>query len=84
MNQGKPVFSDSYLGLELYQVQSQQAVGPDKHTLKVAFDYGGAGGARGAGGKASLFIDGQKVGEGRIFQMQANTFSFERYGRHRG
>lgn len=58
-------------------MEASQEIPAGKHTLKVAFDYDGAGGARGAGGKASLFIDGEKVGEGNISKTQANTFSLD-------
>jgi arylsulfatase len=77
VNQGKPVFSYNFLGLELYQVEGTRAVGAGKHSLKVAFDYNGEGGARGAGGTATLFIDGEKVGEGKVAKTHPNTFSLD-------
>ena len=77
VDQGKPAFSYNFLGLELYQVEGTRAIADGKHQLKVAFDYGGAAGARGAGGKATLYIDGEKVGEGNIPKTQANTFSLD-------
>jgi arylsulfatase len=77
VNQGKPVFSYNFLGLELYQVEGTRAVGAGKHSLKVAFDYNGKGGARGAGGTATLFIDGEKVGEGKVAKTHPNTFSLD-------
>ena len=73
---GTPVFTYNFLGLELHQVEGTRAIPDGKHTLKVAFDYGGAG-ERGAGGKASLFIDGEKVGEGNVAKTHANTFSLD-------
>jgi arylsulfatase len=73
---GTPVFTYNFLGLELYQVEGTRAIPDGKHKLKVAFDYSGAG-ARGAGGKASLFIDGEKVGEGKVAKTHANTFSLD-------
>lgn len=77
VNQGKPVFSYNFLGLELYQVEGTRAIGQGKHSLKVAFDYNRQGGARGAGGTATLFIDGEKVGEGKVAKTHANTFSLD-------
>jgi arylsulfatase len=77
MNHGKPVFSYNFLGLELYKVEGTQAVEAGQHTLKVGFEYDGQGGARGAGGKVNLFIDGKKVGEGQVEKTQANTFSLD-------
>jgi arylsulfatase len=63
--------------LELYKVEGTQAVEAGQHTLKVGFEYDGQGGARGAGGKVNLFIDGKKVGEGQVEKTQANTFSLD-------
>jgi arylsulfatase len=77
VNQGKPVFSYNFLGLELYQVEGTKAVGQGKHSLKLAFDYSGERGARGAGGTATLFIDGEKVGEGKVAKTHPNTFSLD-------
>ncbi len=77
MNQGKPVFSYNFLGLELYKIEGTQSVEPGQHTLKVAFDYNGQGGARGAGGKVNLYIDGKLAGEGRVDKTQANTYSLD-------
>lgn len=77
MNQGKPVFSYNFLGLEMYKVEGSQAVSPGVHTLKVAFDYEGQGGNRGASGNVNLFINGKKVGEGHVGKTHANTFSLD-------
>jgi arylsulfatase A-like enzyme len=77
VNQGKPVFSYNFLGLELFQVSATRAVGDGKHSLKVAFDYQAAEGVRGGGGTASLYIDDEKVGEGSIGKTHANTFSLD-------
>lgn len=77
MNQGKPVFSYNFLGLELYKAESKEAVPLGKHTLKVAFDYNGKAGTRGAGGNVNLFMDGKKVGEGQVGKTHPNTFSLD-------
>jgi arylsulfatase len=65
--------------LEVFRVAGNQAMGDGKHTLKVAFDYDatkGVGG-RGAGGVATLYIDGKKVGEGQIGKTHPNVFSLD-------
>ncbi|MFN9343436.1 MAG: arylsulfatase [Planctomycetota bacterium] len=77
VNHGKPAFTYNFLGLELYQVESSRPVADGKHTLKMVFDYGGNAAARGAGGKASLYIDGEKVGEGNVAKTHPNTFSLD-------
>jgi arylsulfatase len=73
---GKPMYSYNYLGLEMFQVTGQQSMSPGPHTLTMSFAYDGQG-KRGAGGKATLLIDGKKAGEGRIEKTHANTFSLD-------
>jgi arylsulfatase len=70
------MYSYNFLGLEVFQVAGSQAMSDGKHTLKMAFDYDASEG-RGAGGTATLFIDGKKVGEGKIGKTHANIFSLD-------
>ncbi len=77
VDHGKPVYSYNFLGLQLFQVVGTQTMSDGKHSLRVAFDYEGAGGARGAGGVARIFIDDKPVGEGKIGKTQANVFSLD-------
>ena len=44
--------------------------------MKLDYDKG----CRGAGGKASLFIDAKKVGEGRIGRTHPNVFTLDDTG----
>jgi arylsulfatase len=74
---GKPAYSYNFLGLELFQVEAQKSIPAGKHTLKVAFDYDAEGGKRGGGGKVELYIDQEKVGEGRVGKTHANVFSLD-------
>jgi arylsulfatase len=60
----------------MFQVTGQQSMSPGPHTLTMSFAYDGQG-KRGAGGKATLLIDGKKAGEGRIEKTHANTFSLD-------
>jgi arylsulfatase len=76
VDHGRPMYSYNFLGLEVFQVAGSQAMSDGKHTLKMAFDYDASQG-RGAGGTATLFIDGKKVGEGKIGKTQANVFSLD-------
>ncbi|HET9700912.1 MAG TPA: hypothetical protein VFP70_08340, partial [Burkholderiales bacterium] len=46
---------------------------PGKSTLVFQFDYDGGGPAK--GGKGTLFVNGEKVAEGRIAHTQAGIFS---------
>ena len=72
LKDGKPTYTYNWLGLEQFTVASKQKVAKGKHTLKVDFDYDGG---RGAGGTASIYLDNDKVGEGRVAKTEANVFS---------
>jgi arylsulfatase len=68
---GRPVFVGNFLNRSLTRVTSKKplAAGPVKLRAEFAYDGGGLG----KGGKLSLFVNGQKVGEGRMEQTQAIT-----------
>jgi arylsulfatase len=74
MKEGKPVYAYNWLGLEQFTITSKQKVPPGKHALKFDFAYDGG---RGAGGKGSLYLDGKKVGEGKIAKTHSNTFGID-------
>jgi len=73
MKDGKPAYTYNFLGLARYTIVAPQALppGPAKVTLDFAYDGGGPG----KGGKATLYVNGDSVAEGRIEQTQANIFS---------
>lgn len=65
---GKPMFAYAFSNQaqHKYVVKSTEALTPGKHEVKFEFAYDGGG--IGKGGTGTLFIDGRKVGEGRIEQ----------------
>lgn len=79
VDHGKPIYTYNFLGLEVFRVSGNQAMSDGKHTIKMAFDYDKttAAGGRGAGGKATLYLDGKMIGEGTISKTHANTFSLD-------
>jgi arylsulfatase A-like enzyme len=69
---GKPAYTYNHVGLHQYTVNSTEALAPGKATIKLEFAYDGG---RGKGGTATLYINGKKVGSGRVEQTNANIFS---------
>jgi arylsulfatase len=70
---GKPKYCYNFFGLSYYYVESTQAIPAGKHQVRMEFAYDGGGLAK--GGTVSLFIDGQKVGEGRVEMTEPFGFS---------
>ncbi len=73
MNEGKPAYTYNWFGLEVYTIQSPQAIDSDGAEIKLTFDYDGGG--TGKGGVARLFVDDRQVAEGRIGKTQPLVFS---------
>jgi arylsulfatase len=73
MKEGRLKYCYNWVGLQRYTVASDQSVSPGKATLR--FEFTSDGEKLGAGGKGALFVNGQKVGEGRIDHTNAFMFS---------
>ncbi|TWU31105.1 arylsulfatase [Novipirellula artificiosorum] len=73
MDQGKPAYTYNWFGLKSYTVASSKAIDKDKAEIKLVFDY--EGGGTGRGGQATIFVDGEKVAEGRIDKTQPAVYS---------
>ncbi len=76
---GKPVYTYNYLGLESYSVTGDSVLPDGEATIKVEFAYdGGMTNGRpalGAGGTATIFVNDQQVGTGRIDKTQFAAWS---------
>ncbi|MBP8303551.1 MAG: arylsulfatase [Phycisphaerae bacterium] len=70
---GKLKYCYNFLGLKRFFVEGTKAIPAGKHQARMEFAYDGGGLAK--GGAVSLYIDGQKVGEGRIEMTQPFAFS---------
>jgi arylsulfatase A-like enzyme len=70
---GVPAYHYNFLGLQRFSVASAKKLSPGKHTVVFDFAYDGGGPAK--GGKGTLLVDGEKVGEGRIEATQPGIFS---------
>jgi arylsulfatase len=71
---GKPCYTYNFVGLEFFTIQSGEKVMPGKHTLKFDFAYEGG---RGGGGTGTIYLDGKKIGEGKIGKTNSNTFGID-------
>ena len=70
---GKPSYAYNFLGLSSSKVASSKTLAEGKSSIRFEFKYDGGG--LGKGGLGTLFINGEKVGEGRIERTQAMLFS---------
>jgi arylsulfatase len=70
---GTLAYDYNFLGISRYTVEAGQKLTPGKHTVK--FDFAYDGGGPGKGGLGTLYIDGIKMGEGRIDRTQPGIFS---------
>jgi arylsulfatase A-like enzyme len=61
---GKLTYVNNCAGMELYTVQDPGLLPPGSHLIRMEFVYDGGG--IGKGGMVSLFVDAQKVAEGRV------------------
>ena len=73
MKDGKPAYTYNFLGLSRYTVTAPQALAPGPATVTLDFAYDGGG--PGKGGKATLYVNGKPVAEGRVEKTQPNVFS---------
>ncbi len=70
---GVPAYDYNFLGLQRVTIASNQKLKPGKSTIRFEFAYDGGG--LGKGGSGALFVNGEKVGEGRIERTQPMVFS---------
>ena len=73
LKDGKPSYTYNFLGLQRFTVAAKQPVAAGKVTIR--FEFACDGGGLGKGGKGTLFVNGNKVAEGRIDRTQAMIFS---------
>jgi arylsulfatase A-like enzyme len=70
---GKPKYCYNLLGVQRFYVQGDKAIPAGQHQVRMEFTYDGGG--LGKGGTVTLFLDGEKVGEGRVEATAAMIFS---------
>lgn len=70
---GMPAYDYNFLGLERTSIAALQPLKSGKSTIRFEFAYDGSG--LGKGGLGTLFVNDEKVGEGRIKRTQPVIFS---------
>jgi len=69
---GKPVYCYNLFGLQRFKIEGSAAIPAGEHQVRAEFAYDGGG--LGKGGTVSLFLDGSKVGEGRVDATEPMLF----------
>ena len=75
VKEGKPRFAYNWLARETYKIAAGSRLPAGTVTLRFEFAYDG--GKPGAGGKGLLFVNGERVAEGRIEHTHPNAFGAE-------
>ena len=70
---GKPAYDYNFLGMQRFTVASSKKLTAGKSTIRFEFAYDGGGLAK--GGMGTIYINDEKVGEGRIEHTQPVVFS---------
>jgi arylsulfatase len=71
--EGRPAFCYNLFGMRQFKVHGAEPMGAGAHQVRVEFAYDGGG--LGKGGMASLYLDGSRVGEGRVDATVPLVFS---------
>jgi arylsulfatase A-like enzyme len=70
---GKLKYCYNLLGIQCFFAESASALPAGEHQVRMEFAY--AGGGMGKGGTVTLYVDGKKVGEGKVAATAPMVFS---------
>ncbi len=70
---GKPAYCYNLFGLQQFKVYGSDPIPAGEHQVRMEFTYDGGG--IGKGGTVTLYVDGDKVGEGRVDATVPMAFS---------
>jgi len=73
LKDGKPTYAYNFLGLRTDKIAATKPLPAGKATVRYEFAYDGGG--LGKGGVGTLFVNGEKVAEGKIERTQFGIFS---------
>jgi arylsulfatase len=72
-HEGKPAYCYNLFGVQRFKIYGKDELTAGEHQVRMEFTYDGGG--VGKGGAVGLFVDGQKVGEGRVDATVPMVFS---------
>ena len=70
---GKPKYCYNFYGVQRYYIEGQKEIPSGQHQVRMEFAYDGGGMAK--GGLATLYLNGEKIGEGRVEHTEPILFS---------
>jgi hypothetical protein len=70
---GKPKYTYNFLGLQHFTIEGDSTIPAGTHQVRMEFEYDGGGLAK--GGSVSLYVDAERVGEGRVEATVPMVFS---------
>jgi arylsulfatase len=73
LHEGRPAYCYNTFGVERYKVYGDEVLGAGTRQVRVEFTYDGGG--VGKGGDVALYVDGTKVGTGRVAMTVPMLFS---------
>jgi arylsulfatase A-like enzyme len=73
LHEGRPTYCYNFFGLQRFKVDGEGPVPPGEHQVRMEFAYDGGGLAK--GGDVTLYVDGDKVGDGRVEHTVPMAFS---------
>jgi arylsulfatase A-like enzyme len=73
LHEGRPTYCYNLLGIARFKVAGSEPLDSGEHQVRMEFAYDGGG--LGKGGDAVLYVDGAKVGEGRLEGTHPLLFS---------
>jgi arylsulfatase len=73
LHEGRPAYCYNFFGLQRFKIYGEHPVPAGEHQIRMEFAYDGGG--LGKGGDVTLYLDGDKVGEGRVEHTVPMLFS---------
>jgi len=73
LHEGRPAYCYNFFGLQRFKIYGEQPFPAGEHQIRMEFAYDGGG--LGKGCDVTLYVDGDKVGEGRVEHTVPMLFS---------